>query len=287
MPKDAQVNAQPRSRYLRCGKHEIHYLEWGDATAPPLIAWHALARTARDFDVLGSSLCDRYRVLCPDTVGRGLSQWSSDPDADYCLDAYAGLAEAFLDALALQRVAWLGTSMGGAIGMRGAATRLQGRISTLVLNDIGPTLPKLAAERIVSYVGAPPAFATMSEFEVWLRGTYRPFGWQSDDEWRLMAETSSRRLPDGRFTLHYDPAIVRQLVQRPGDFESWPAYDALRIPVLVLRGAESDVLPADIAHDMTQRGPRARCIEYAGCGHAPALNTRDRIDTIAHFLDSG
>lgn len=279
--------ARSKSCYLRCGNHEIHYLEWGDESLPPVIAWHALARNARDFDYLATNLSTRYRLICPDTIGRGLSQWSAAPRRDYCMDAYVRLAAELLDALGLQRVRWIGTSMGGAIGMHGAATVLRNRISALVLNDIGPTLPKAAAERIVAYVGAPPAFDAMTGLEDWLRTTYRPFGRQRDEEWRVMAETSARRLPDGRFTLHYDPAIVRQLADWPEDFELWADYDTLRIPVLVLRGAESDVLPADVADDMTRRGPCARRIDYAGCGHAPALNTDDRVDAIERFLDSG
>ena len=163
-----------QSGYAVCRGREIHYTEWGRADAPPVLLWHGLARTCRDFDDLAASLADRYRVFCPDQIGRGLSEWSPDPDSEYCLDFYAGIARAFVDTLGLERVRWVGTSMGGALGIRAAATTLQGRMSRLVVNDIGPTLPPGAAERIRSYVGAPPQFAQVSELETYLRQVTRP-----------------------------------------------------------------------------------------------------------------
>ncbi|SQH19586.1 Alpha/beta hydrolase family [Bordetella parapertussis] len=168
--------------------------------------------------------------------------------------------------------------------MHGAATALRGRITHLVLNDIGPTLPAPAIERILAYAGAPPAFDTVGELEAWLCSAYRPYGWLSDAQWRRMAETSIRRLPDGRVTTHYDPAIVGQFRHHPTDYERWSEYDSLRIPVLLLRGADSDLLLPEVAHAMTQRGPRARRIDFPDCGHAPALNVTAQIQAIADFL---
>ncbi|KDD49042.1 alpha/beta hydrolase family protein [Bordetella bronchiseptica OSU553] len=274
----------PASHYARCAGRELHYVEWGRRDAPPLVMWHGLARTGRDFDDLAQALADRYRIICPDTIGRGLSQWSSRPAQEYCLDFYATLACELLDRLGLSEVRWVGTSMGGAIGMHGAATALRGRITHLVLNDIGPTLPAPAIERILAYAGAPPAFDTVGELEAWLRSAYRPYGWLSDAQWRRMAETSLRRLPDGRVTTHYDPAIVGQFRHHPTDYERWSEYDSLRIPVLLLRGADSDLLLPEVAHAMTQRGPRARRIDFPDCGHAPALNVTAQIQAIADFL---
>ena len=272
------------SHYLRCSNHEIHYLDWGDSKNTPIIMWHGLARTCRDFDVLAARLSRRFRVICPDTLGRGLSQWSSVPARDYCMDAYVALAGELVEALGLRRLHWIGTSMGGAIGLRAAAGPLRERIATLVLNDIGPTLPSVAVERIRDYVGRPPSFDTVLELEAWMRQAYLPFGWQSDAQWRSMAEHSLRRLPDGRLGLHYDPAIAAQLSTRPEDFELWAAYDSLRQPVLLLRGADSDLLSPEIADAMTRRGPRARRVDFAGCGHAPALNVDDQIHEIEGFL---
>jgi len=274
----------PASRYLRCEGRELHYTEWGAPDAPALIMWHGLARTGRDFDELAQALAGDYRIICPDTIGRGLSQWSPDPVAEYQLGFYARLARALLDGLALTRVRWVGTSMGGATGMLAAATTLKGRVSHLVVNDIGPTLPQPAIARILAYAGNPPAFDTVTELETWLRAAYKPYGWQSDEQWRRMAETSVRRLPDGRVTAHYDPAIVGQFSHHPTDYERWTEYDSLDMPLLLLRGADSDLLLPEVAHAMTQRGPRAERIDFLDCGHAPALNVAPQIDAIRRFL---
>ncbi|KRC73553.1 hydrolase [Achromobacter sp. Root83] len=283
-PSLAAPRHAPASRYLRCAGRELHYTEWGDADAPTIIMWHGLARTGRDFDDLAQALADDYRIICPDTIGRGLSQWSPAPLAEYRLDFYAALARALLDGLALERVRWVGTSMGGAIGMHAAANTLQGRISHLVVNDIGPELPRPAIERIVAYAGNPPAFDTVTELEDWLRAAYKPYGWQSDEQWRRMAETSVRRLPDGRVTTHYDPAIVGQFSHHPCDYDRWSGYDSLRMPLLLLRGADSDLLLPEVAQAMTERGPRAQRIDFPDCGHAPALNVPPQIEAIRQFL---
>ena len=274
----------PISRYLRCEGRELHYMEWGAADAPPVIMWHGLARTGRDFDELACALASDYRIICPDTIGRGLSQWSPDPAAEYQLDFYARLARALADGLSIDRMRWVGTSMGGATGMHAAATTLRDRISHLVVNDIGPELPAPAIERILAYAGSPPAFDTVTELEAWLRVAYKPYGWQSDEQWRRMTETSVRRLPDGRITAHYDPAIVGQFTHHPDDYQRWSGYDTLRMPLLLLRGAESDLLLPEVAHAMTQRGPRAQRIDFPDCGHAPALNVAPQIDAIRQFL---
>lgn len=274
----------PASRYLRCEGRELHYTEWGRPDAPALIMWHGLARTGRDFDELAQALAGDYRILCPDTIGRGLSQWSPDPVAEYRLDFYARLARALLDGLRLDRVRWVGTSMGGATGMYAAATTLKDRISHLVVNDIGPSLPQPAIDRILAYAGNPPAFDTVTELETWLRAAYKPYGWQSDEQWRRMAETSVRRLPDGRVTAHYDPAIVGQFHHHPADYERWAEYDSLRVPLLLLRGADSDLLLPEVAEAMTRRGPRARRIDFPDCGHAPALNVEPQIEAVRQFL---
>jgi pimeloyl-ACP methyl ester carboxylesterase len=278
---------QPRSISVSCGGLDVHAVTWGEPIAPPLVMWHGLARTGRDFDEIASALSDRFFVICPDAVGRGLSQWSPEPDAHYCLAAYAERARALLDALGLGEVLWLGTSMGGALGIRVAATALEGRIRRLAINDIGPTLPEAPRERIKAYVGNPPEFATLGELEAYFRTIYRPFGWHSDAQWRHMAETGHRRLPSGRFTTHYDPAIVRQLIAHPGDYEQWEHYDRIRVPTLVLRGAESDLLLPEAALEMAVRGPKARVVEIAGCGHAPALNVPDQIALVRAFLLEG
>ena len=278
---------RPVSRYLRCLDREIHLTEWGPPDAPAVIAWHGLARTGRDFDTMAAALAGRWHIVCPDTPGRGLSQWSADPGSDYCLAAYVRVAAALVDQLGLRRFAWIGTSMGGAIGTVAAAGPLAGRITRLLLNDNGPSLAAPAIARIRQYAGVVSAFATVTEFEQYLRTIYKPFGRLTDEQWRHMAETSLRRLPDGRIASHYDPAIVRQFTDHPDDYDLWPEYDRLTIPVLCLRGAESDLLLADTARLMTERGPRAELVTIEGCGHAPALNDAQQIGIVQRFLEAG
>ena len=272
------------SRYLRCAGREIHFTEWGAGHAETVVAWHGLARTGRDMDDVAEHLATRYRVICPDTIGRGLSEWSPLPDDEYCLAFYTRLAEDLMDQLGIADCLWLGTSMGGAIGLHGAAGRLRGRIRRLLLNDIGPELAKPAVERIRSYAGSPASFATMGELEQYFRTVYKPYGWLSDAQWRRLAETSMRRLPDGRVTPHYDTAMVRQFIAHPDDYDQWPAWDSLGIPVLVLRGADSDLLLPDVAEAMRSRGPRAVVATIAGCGHAPALNTPEQFALVDRFF---
>ena len=273
-----------RSRYLVCEGREIHVTEWGDPQAEVVVAWHGLARTGRDMDHVAAHLAQRFRVVCPDTLGRGYSQWSPDPRAEYCLDFYERQALSLLDQLGVGGCLWLGTSMGGAIGLRAAAGRLRGRIRKLLLNDIGPELAAPAVERIRTYAGSPPAFATMQELEQYFRTVYKPYGWLGDDMWRLLTETSMRRLPDGRVTPHYDPAMVQQFEHHPRDYDQWDAWDALTIPVLCLRGESSDLLLPEVADAMRVRGPRAVVVTIAGCGHAPALNTPEQYALVERFF---
>jgi pimeloyl-ACP methyl ester carboxylesterase len=274
----------PRSRYLVCEGREIHFTEWGTEHPESVIAWHGLARTGRDMDAIAAHLAQRWRVICPDSLGRGLSQWSKDPAAEYCNDFYTRLAVALVDQLGIEQMHWLGTSMGGAIGLRAAAGPLRGRIRRLVLNDMGPQIADAAVARIRAYAGNPPVFATMGELEHYFRTVYKPYGWLADEQWRLLAETSMRRLPDGRVTPHYDPAMVQQFIHHPDDYLQWAAWDSLELPVLCLRGETSDLLLADTAEAMRVRGPRAVVVTITGCGHAPALNTPEQYALVERFL---
>jgi pimeloyl-ACP methyl ester carboxylesterase len=281
------------SNYVTCAGREIHFTEWGHGHRRTVIAWHGLARTGRDMDELAAFLADGYRVICPDTLGRGYSQWSPDPGNEYKLEFYARLAAELFDQLGIARAHWIGTSMGGAIGTVCAAgifqPGLKDRIQSLVLNDNAPRLAAAALERIRSYAGHPPAFDTMAELEAFFRQVYKPYGWLSDAQWRRLTETSTRRLPDGRVTPHYDPAMVRQFIDHPRDYDLWEHYDRLRIPVLLLRGAESDLVLPDAAAEMLTRGPGTlgltRVVEVPGCGHAPALNVPQQLELVRGFLE--
>ena len=272
------------SNYLVCEGREIHYTEWGAAHREVVIAWHGLARTGRDMDAIAAALAHRWRVICPDTLGRGLSQWSPAPRAEYCLAFYEKLAVSLLDQLGIGHCHWLGTSMGGAIGLKAAAGALRGRIRRLVLNDIGPQLAEPAVQRIRAYAGSPPAFATVTELEQYFRSVYKPYGAMSDAQWRRLTETSTRRLPDGRVTPHYDPAMVMQFTHHADDYALWEAWDSLDLPVLCLRGEHSDLLLPEVADAMRNRGPRAVVVTIAGCGHAPTLNTPEQYALVERFF---
>ena len=282
------------SNYPTCAGREIHYTEWGAQHKDVVIAWHGLARTGRDMDELAEHLSTRYRVICPDTIGRGLSQWSTRPTHEYCLRFYACLAAALFEQLKIEKAHWVGTSMGGAIGTVCASGLFQPgmkqRILSLTLNDSSPQIADAAVTRIRSYAGNPPAFNTMRELEAFFRVVYKPYGWLSDAQWPRLTETSTRRLPDGRVTPHYDPAMVQQFISHPNDYLIWDHYDQINIPVLCLRGAESDLVLRETLDEMLHRGPGALGLttvtEVAGCGHAPALNVPEQLNRVSAFIDA-
>lgn len=276
----------PVSRYLTLAGRSVHLLDWGRAAAPAVILWHGFARNAHDFDDLAAALSRHYRLLAVDTIGRGLSEWSPQPDTEYTVPFYARQAVELFAQLELKTARWVGTSMGGLIGMVAAATALKDRISHLALNDVGPAIVPGAVSRILTYAGSPPAFASLPELEQYFRTIYAPFGIATDAGWRKLAETSARRLPDGRLTPHYDPQIAaalgRQTATATGD--AWPLYDQITAKTLLLRGAVSDLLAEETAVEMTRRGPKARRIDLPGIGHAPALDTPEQIALISQFL---
>jgi pimeloyl-ACP methyl ester carboxylesterase len=287
------MSSAPLSHYADVLGTELHYTEWGAGHAETVVAWHGLARTGRDMDELAQHFAARgFRVICPDTIGRGLSQWSPLPDEEYKLQFYARIANALCDELRLGRVHWVGTSMGGAIGTVCASglfePRMKARIASLVLNDNAPELAQPAIERIRAYAGQPPAFDTVVELEAFFRTVYKSYGWLSDAQWRRLTETSTRRLADGRVTPHYDPDMVRQFSAHDNDYLIWPHYDAIEVPVLCLRGAESDLVLPEVIARMQGRGPgaagRLQVIEVPACGHAPALNVLEQLQPIEGFI---
>jgi pimeloyl-ACP methyl ester carboxylesterase len=283
------------SHYLSCAGREIHYTEWGAQHPSTVIAWHGLARTGRDMDELAGHLSAHgYRVICPDTIGRGLSQWSPLPQQEYCLSFFARIATELFDQLGIEKAHWVGTSMGGAIGTVCASglidAGMKQRIQSLTLNDNAPQLASAAIGRIRAYAGNPPTFTTVLELEAFFRQVYQPYGWLSDAQWRRLTETSTRRLPDGRVTPHYDPAMVQQFISHPDDYSIWDHYDALELPVLCLRGADSDLVLPETVDEMRRRGPGAAglltVVEIKGCGHAPALNVPDQLAQVAAFIEA-
>lgn len=268
-----------KSSFATCLGTELHYTDWGSQDAPVILMAHGLARTGRDFDDIAYILSQDYRVICPDMLGRGLSEWAHDP-TQYQLSHYVDLIAALLAHLQITQCRWLGTSMGGATGIVAAAHQLNSQISHLIINDIGPELAPVAIERILAYVGTPPSFKRVSELEQWLRQVYEPYGWQSDAQWRRMAETSVRRLDNGLITAHYDPHIVQQFIHHPHDYNRYDDFASLTIPIAVLRGENSDLLSPAMVEKMQDLQPHAVIQDFALCGHAPALNTQEQIQFI-------
>lgn len=278
----------PIHRFVNCCGRELHLTCWGDPSSPLIVMWHGLTRTGRDFDELASRLAKRYYLVCPDTLGRGLSQWSPDPAKEYQIDFYVEQARELLKQLERQTCIWIGTSMGGLVGIRLAAQH-PSLIQALLVNDIGPDLPLDALQRIHDYVAIQPVMDSVSALEQWLRSVYRPFGPHEDLFWRRMAITSSRRLPDGRITLHYDPAIV-QGFQLPADPMTLPHYwddwAAIECPILLVQGAESDLLSSALVEQMLQKQPRMHWFSVPGIGHAPTLVDADQQRQVIHWLST-
>jgi pimeloyl-ACP methyl ester carboxylesterase len=267
------------------GFHKIAYSHFpGPAGARPIVCVHGLTRNGRDFDALAERLSSRGPVACPDMPGRGQSAWLPVA-ADYGYPTYMATVAALFARLGADEVDFVGTSMGGIIGMM-LACMPGSPIRRLVLNDVGPFIPVAALQRIADYVGADPAFGSVDEIERYYRFVHAPFGDLTDAQWRHMAETSHRVRADGKIGLGYDPGIAEAFKSVPlTDVDLWPYYDQIKCPTLVIRGAQSDLLPAGTAEEMTRRGPKAELYEVAGAGHAPALLDAAQIARIESFLD--
>ncbi len=283
--------AQARRRSVQCaspkGLHRIAYVEWGDPrNRDVVVCVHGLTRTSRDFDSLAEALCGHFRVVCPDVAGRGDSDRLADPML-YALPQYVSDMVTLIARLDVEAVSWVGTSMGGLIGMALAA-QPGTPVKRMVINDAGPVLSKASLERIGSYLGAAPHFASLEQAEAYIRAVHAPFGPHTDAQWRHLARTWLREA-DGGYRAHYDPRIAEAFrAARPDkDLELWPLYDAIGCPLLVIRGANSDLLSEGTAQQMAARGPRARVVEIPGVGHAPTLMDQDQIAIVRDFLLEG
>jgi len=260
-------------------------MEWGTRGKPPLILWHGVARTGRDFDDLAIALADTRHIIVPDTIGRGLSQWSPDPVNEYTIAFYTRQAVELVDHFQFETVDWVGTSMGAVIGIRAAAGPLAGRIRRFVLNDMGPVVAQAALDRIRSYAGAlPPRFPRVTDLEQYFRQIYKPYGYLSDAQWRRMTETSVRRNPDGSISPHFDPNIAQHFNSNE---EQWDNWDKLTCEMLCLRGEDSDLITPAETERMVKRNPRCKVVTIKGCGHAPALNVPDQIALVSDFINAG
>jgi pimeloyl-ACP methyl ester carboxylesterase len=293
--------SEPTLNYVSCpdatGGHRMAYWQWGRADAPHVVLCvHGLSRQGRDFDTLAQALLTRasdgLRVVCPDVVGRGQSDWLQNPKG-YQVPAYAADMGVLLQTLQPKTLDWVGTSMGGLIGMALAGQpQLPFPIRKLVLNDVGPTISWQAIERIGSYLGDPLRFASVEEAAEALRRISIGFGPHTQAQWLALTRPMLKPAPegDGRLMLHYDPAIAvpfRALTPESSaqsEVVLWQLYDAIRAETLLLRGTESDLFARETALAMTQRGPQARLVEFAGVGHAPTLVAEDQVRTVCDFL---
>jgi len=265
------------------GFHRLNYCEWGDSANPKvLICVHGLTRNGRDFDDIALALSSDYRVLCPDMPGRGKSEWLTHKE-DYGYPVYCANLAALIARSGAQTVDWVGTSMGGLIGMLLCA-QPNSPIRKLVMNDVGPFIPKASLERLATYVGKPVTFESFEEFEQYIRTVSASFGPLTDAQWRHIAQTTARQTQDARWGTSYDPAISLPFKGPLADVVMWPVWDQIDAPTLLLRGKDSDLLLDETARDMTRRGPKAKLVEFTGVGHAPMLMAQDQIDVVRQFL---
>lgn len=283
---------EPRLHHVQCldslGLHRMAYAEWGDPANPRvLVCVHGLSRQGRDFDTLAQDLSAHYRVVCPDVVGRGRSDWLADP-AGYAIPAYVADMVTLLARLNAGTVDWVGTSMGGLVGL-GLASLPGAPVRRLVLNDVGPAIEPASLLRIGSYLGQPAHFKTLDEAADALWAISRGFGPHSREQWLALTRPQLKADGDG-FKLHYDPAIavpfkaLTPAAAAAGEAALWASYDRLPCRTLLLRGAESDLLSAATALAMTQRGPKAQLHVFDGVGHAPTLVQPEQRQVVRDFL---
>lgn len=283
---------EPRLEHVQCldarGLHRMAYWEWGDARNPRvLVCVHGLSRQGRDFDVLARAMSGEYRVVCPDVVGRGRSDWLVDP-MGYQIAAYVADMVTLLARLNASTLHWVGTSMGGLIGI-GVAALPKSPMARLVLNDVGPTIQAEALARIGAYLGLPMRWGSVDEAADYMLGISKGFGPHTREQW--LALTRPMLAAEGAgFRPHYDPSIavpfraITPELASAGEALMWRSYDAITCPTLLLRGEESDVLTQETARAMGQRGPKARVHEFSGVGHAPMLVVADQVRVVQEFL---
>ena len=275
------------SGFLSLGPHGFHriaYTQWGNAdNKRVVICVHGATRNGRDFDQLGQDLRYDFRVACPDLAGRGHSHWLIDP-GDYALPVYMTDMAAMISHMGVERVDWIGTSLGGLIGMVLAA-QPNSPICSLVINDIGPFVPHQALKPIADYIGRKEPFDDFDGLKTYLMNVHASFGELRDQQWDHLARHSGRHNEDGTWALHYDPAIAENFRKSASeDIDLWQVWEGISCPVLILRGENSDVLPRAVAEEMLERGPAADLVEFPNVGHAPALMDEFQVDAVRHWL---
>ena len=277
-----------REHSVQCmGSHGLHrmaYVEWGDPNNQKvLLCVHGLTRNARDFDALAQALSSDYRVVCPDVVGRGNSDWLR-VKSDYTFPLYVADMITLIARLGVEHVDWVGTSMGGLIGML-LAGQPSNPVRRLVLNDVGPLITAESLRRIGQYIGKAPEFPTLDAAENYIRQIGASYGTLTDEQWQHLTRYSMRSIETG-YTFNYDPGLGDPFHILPilFDVKAWDSYDRIRHPVLAIRGAESDLLRRDAWLEMGKRGPKAKLVEFPGVGHAPMLMSEEQIAAVRGFL---
>jgi pimeloyl-ACP methyl ester carboxylesterase len=288
---------EPRLHHVTCtnpkGLHRMAYWEWGAQDNPRVVVCaHGLSRQGRDFDTLARALAADFRVVCPDVAGRGQSDWLPDP-AQYAVPQYVADMVTLLARLDVPQVSWVGTSMGGLIGMSLASLAPPGGgspIGRLVVNDVGPVIEFASLQRIGTYLGAPMRFPSAEAASDFLWSISQSFGSHTRAQWLALSRPQLRQVAQGDWVFHYDPAIAipfRAFTPELAAFSEallWQAWERITAPTLLLRGQDSDLLSAETARAMGQRGPKAPCVAFAGVGHAPTLIAEDQIACVRDFL---
>lgn len=291
---------QPTLNFVNCpdaqGQHRMAYWQWGDANSDHvIICAHGLSRQGRDFDVLAQALCaaslGKLRVICPDVVGRGKSDWLKDP-IGYQIPQYAADMLALITQLQPKTLDWVGTSMGGLIGMVICGQPdlpLSVQVRKLILNDVGPALEWQAIQRIGQYLGKASHFNSVQQAADAMWAISSSFGPHTKEQWLALSQAMVKPIGAG-FTLHYDPAIAIPFASateestKQGEVMLWVLYDNIKAQTLITRGAQSDLLSVATAQAMTQRGPKAQLVEFAGVGHAPMFVVADQVKAAVDFL---
>jgi pimeloyl-ACP methyl ester carboxylesterase len=292
--------AEPTLNYVPCadanGPRRMAYWQWGAPDAVhTVVCVHGLSRQGRDFDVLAQSLVARstepVRVVCPDVAGRGQSDWLKDP-AGYAVPVYAADMLGLLMHLKPKMLDWVGTSMGGLIGLAvtAHAQSVGVVVRKLVLNDVGPAIEWSSLQRIGNYLGRSMEFDSLEQAADAMWAISSSFGPHTPEQWLELSRHMLKTLPDGRVRLHYDPLIatsfraVTEEMAAAGQAQLWQLYDSIQSHALLLRGADSDLLSRSTAQEMTLRGPKARLVEFDGVGHAPTLIAPDQLEVVTSFL---
>ena len=267
------------------GTHQMVYYEWGNPQNPRvLVCLHGLTRNSRDFDFLAAALHNDYRILAPDLIGRGKSDWLKDPEL-YTIHQYVADMMGWMHQLGLKEVDWLGVSLGGIIGMLIAGLP-HSPVQHLALVDIGPIVKRTSVVHLSSEVAENPVFKSLGELKDFLKKTYATTGTMESYHWDHLLAYDHITLPDGTFARAYDPELFRSFVpMQHEDIVFWPVFEALHLPMFVLHGEKSVVLTPDICAEMKRLQPSITFVDLPGITHAPSMMDEKHIGLVKQWLE--